>query len=450
MSDNTTLDAGSGGDTYASAELSFSGDTAKFQICGSTILSGSEGSWTQTLIVGGAGAVAAGVQRVTLASDDPAVVDLAAIEVLLTTIDADTSKITVCNTGEVVISSGTVTANLGTTDNAVLDAIAASVAGTLTVGSHAVTNAVLSVVGGGAEATAQRVTIANDSTGLVSVDDNASSLTVDTTGTSGLEVVQVTAADLNVTEASAAAIAASLVTIDVDTSALFGCVAGTEVQVDIVAALPAGTNEIGKLAAGTAAIGKLAANTGVDIGDVDVTSVVPGTAATNLGKARASALGATDTGVAPLAVRNDDLADMAGADGDYTPLQVDNRGALFVNAAAAEPKQASGVAVGGAPGTDDMIAAVASKKLLILALSLFATSVTINTVYVDNADNDLLGNSGNGIALSLDADGDTVAGFVLPYNPAGWFKTDTVNEAVTLNTSAAQDIIYCISYIETD
>ena len=37
--------------------------------------------------------------------------------------------------------SGTVTAELSATDNAVLDAIAASVAGTLTVGSHAVTNA---------------------------------------------------------------------------------------------------------------------------------------------------------------------------------------------------------------------------------------------------------------------------------------------------------------------
>jgi len=37
--------------------------------------------------------------------------------------------------------TGTVTANLSATDNAVLDAIAASVGGTLTVGSHAVTNA---------------------------------------------------------------------------------------------------------------------------------------------------------------------------------------------------------------------------------------------------------------------------------------------------------------------
>ncbi len=42
-----------------------------------------------TDIVGGAGAVAGGVQRVTLASDDPAVTDLAAIEVLLTAANVD-------------------------------------------------------------------------------------------------------------------------------------------------------------------------------------------------------------------------------------------------------------------------------------------------------------------------------------------------------------------------
>lgn len=46
-------------------------------------------------------------------------------------------------------------------------------------GSLTVDNAVLSVVGGGAEATAQRVTIANDSTGILSVDDGGGSLTID-------------------------------------------------------------------------------------------------------------------------------------------------------------------------------------------------------------------------------------------------------------------------------
>mgnify|MGYP003668021685 FL=1 len=110
------------------------------------------------------------------------------------------------------------------------------------------------------------------------------------------------------------AMAASLALLDNSISS------GNELQVDIVASLPAGS----------AAIGKLAANSGVDIGDVDVTSIIPATGATNLGKAIQSAQGSTDTGVAALAVRNDALADLSGADGDYTPLQVNKTGALNV------------------------------------------------------------------------------------------------------------------------
>lgn len=59
---------------------------------------------------------------------------------------------------------------------------------------------------------------------------------------------------------------ALLTTIDADTGTIAGAVAGSEMQVDVVASLPAGTN----------AIGKLAANSGVDIGDVDITSIAAG------------------------------------------------------------------------------------------------------------------------------------------------------------------------------
>ena len=402
----------------------------------------------------------------------------------------------------------------------------------LSCASHAVTNTVLSVVGGGTEASAQRVTLANDSTGVLSVDDNSASLTVDTTGTSGLEVVQDTAADLNVTEASAADIKAAveimddwdesnramvniivgqagiaagagamgvtvprvtiatddthfgtvgaasdidgvvhgqlryiadqlvtidsdtnniktavelidnavdgnylnvnvnaagtdltmnagvltaqtqrvtiatddevnnlLGTIDADTSALFGCVAGTELQVDVVAALPAGTN----------AIGKLAANSGVDIGDVDVTSISAGT--NTIG----GVIGQHSTSVA------------------------------YDGTTACTIKRATGLA---ASGTAAMVAAVGAKKIRCLALSLLATSATVTNVYIANDDNDILGDSSNPIPLATDADGDNTAGFVLPWNPGGWFETDTVNEALNLILSAAQDVIYAITYIE--
>jgi hypothetical protein len=50
-------------------------------------------------------------------------------------------------------------------------------------GSIGVTHSTLSVVGGGTEATALRVTVATDSTGVLSIDDNGGSLTVDGTVT---------------------------------------------------------------------------------------------------------------------------------------------------------------------------------------------------------------------------------------------------------------------------
>lgn len=86
-------------------------------------------------------------------------------------------------------------------------------------------------IGAGLEATALRVTLATDSTGLVSVDDNAGSLTVDGTVTANLS-----ATDNAVLDA-----------IEVDTTTLAGAVAGTEMQVDVVAALPTGTNTIGNV-----------------------------------------------------------------------------------------------------------------------------------------------------------------------------------------------------------
>lgn len=74
----------------------------------------------------------------------------------------------------------------------------------------------------------------------------------------------------------------------------------------------------------------LGANSGVDIGDVDVTSVVPGTGATNLGKAIDSASGGTDTGIAALAIRDDSLSALTPIEGDYVPLRVNSTGALHV------------------------------------------------------------------------------------------------------------------------
>lgn len=97
----------------------------------------------------------------------------------------------------------------------------------------------------------------------------------------------------------------------------------------VIATVGAVTAITNALPAGTNAIGKLAANSGVDIGDTDVTSIIAGTGATNLGKAEDAVAGSGDTGVFALAVRRDTPTSSAAA-GDYHELEVDSSGRLFV------------------------------------------------------------------------------------------------------------------------
>ena len=68
----------------------------------------------------------------------------------------------------------------------------------------------------------------------------------------------------------------------------------------------------------------------LNIGNVDVLSIVPGTGATNLGKAEDAQHASGDVGVMALAVRSDGAsANLTGNNGDYTPLQVTTEGALY-------------------------------------------------------------------------------------------------------------------------
>ena len=74
----------------------------------------------------------------------------------------------------------------------------------------------------------------------------------------------------------------------------------------------------------TDASGRLHVNAGA------VGAIVPGTGATNLGKAIDTATGGTDTGVLALVTRDDALSTLTPADGDNTQLRVTSTGALWV------------------------------------------------------------------------------------------------------------------------
>ena len=171
----------------------------------------------------------------------------------VTAVTGITNAVAVTDNAGSLTVDGTVTANLAAGTNNIGDVDVLTIAaGDNNIGNVDIVTvpAPLSTTGGGTEATALRVTIATDSTGVLSIDDNGGALTVDGTIT----------ADLGATDTgNLAAIKTAVEIID-------NAIAGTEMQVDIVASLPAGTN----------AIGKLAANSGVDIGDVDILSIAAG------------------------------------------------------------------------------------------------------------------------------------------------------------------------------
>ena len=64
-----------------------------------------------------------------------------------------------------------------------------------------------------------------------------------------------------------------------------------------------------------------------------IADLVPGVAATNLGKAEDAAHASGDVGVMILGVRKNTAIALAGTDGDYIPLILDTIGALHVNLA---------------------------------------------------------------------------------------------------------------------
>lgn len=296
--------------------------------------------------------------------------------------------------------------------------------------SITVDNAQLSVVGSGTEAAAMRVTIATDSTGVLSIDDNGGNISIDdggnvitvdgTVGVTGVstlteqqtqttslqlidDIVYVDDTATHSTGSSKGALfmAAATPTDSSVNANDIGAVAMTtdrKLHVAVMDALPAGTAAIGKLASndgvdignvdvasiaagdnnignvdivtvptdpfgatadaavtagatgsisaklrsisrdlvanivlatGSNAIGKLAANSGIDIGDVDVTSVVPGSGATNLGKAEDAGHTTGDVGVMALGVRTDvPNAVGAGTTADYSFLATDMAGGV--------------------------------------------------------------------------------------------------------------------------
>lgn len=204
-----------------------------------------------------------------------------------------------------------------------LAAINSAVSGTLTVGSHAVTNAGTFVVQeDGAALTALQ--LIDD---VVFVDDTATHTSATTKALGIGAVATPTDGAIDANDIGMVAMSldrrlhtdAQIVGQDADVTIADG---GNDISVD-----NAGTFAVqSTLQTGSNAIGKLAANTGVDIGDVDVTSM-PGTGVEDAGETAGGTL------VMGGSVRRDTPASSAGTTGDNATVNTDALGRLWTHPA---------------------------------------------------------------------------------------------------------------------
>jgi len=172
---------------------------------------------------------------------------------------------------------------------------------------------------------------------------------------------------------------------------------------------------------------------------IDIITHIPGTSSNMLGKAVDNAAGGTDTGVAILAVRDDEQAVLTPVDGDYVQLRTDRFGNLKTTQLPDATSAVQYAVIDDASSGDNTLVAAAGAGIKIRVLSLFM---------VAGGDVDARFESGaGGTALTGQMDLTANSGFTLPYNPAGWFETAD-NALLNLELSAAVSVDGCLTYVE--
>lgn len=347
MADNTELPSGSGGDTLRTLEDTNSikwpaGVTAYATTVGTpdvlevvTLTSGLpvQPQTGATFTVTGAGGTFpvtdnSGSLTVDAPVATPVFVRLSDGAAAISTLPVSLASVpshAVTNAGTFAVQaaqSGTWTVDLGATDNAVLDAIAASLAGTLTVGSHAVTNAgTFAVQVDGAALTALQ--LIDDAVYTDDIPFTAGSNKVMAAGFRYDDVTPDTVQQGDIGYARMSSRREVFVAIR--------DAAGNERGLNVDASGNITVNVTGTVTVASHAV----TNAGTFAVQVDGAALTSLQLIDNIVLAEDAAHASADPGVQMLAVRKATPANLSGTDGDYEPLQV-SAGRLWA-AATVEP-----------------------------------------------------------------------------------------------------------------
>lgn len=163
---------------------------------------------------------------------------------------------------------------------------------------------------------------------------------------------------------------------------------------------------------------------------VQTSADVPGTGATNLGKAEDAASASGDTGVFVLGVRNDTIADITNTNGDYTQFSTDVKGHMMTANAPRLLKVQQQTTITSSTAETTVLTAVASTFLDVYGIILTNTSATACAVTVKDA------TAGTTRFVLQVPAGDT-RGFMLPIDAAHNQAAVNNNWTVTCGTSVA-------------
>ena len=294
MADNTVLNAGSGGDTIATDDVA----GVKYQI-----VKLADGTDQGTGLIAGDATNGLDVDVTRLPALVAGTANIGDVDVLTVPAPLSTAGGGLEATALRVTVASDSTGLLSVDDNG--GALTVDWAGTAPP------------IGAGLEATALRVTVATDSTGVVSVDDNGGALTVDWAGTAPPIGAGLEATALRVTLATDST---GLVSVDDNAGSL---------TVDVGTALPAGANNIGDVDVLTIAAGDN------NIGNVDIVTLPASTNTLEVVGYVAHDAGAAGNPVLVCGVAQnvDDTAppNRISAESDATRLATDWDGTVFAH-----------------------------------------------------------------------------------------------------------------------
>lgn len=195
-------------------------------------------------------------------------------------------------------------------------------------------------------------------------------------------------------------------------------------NVTVNAALPAGTNNIGDVDILSIAAGDN------NIGNVDVASIAAGD--NNIGNVDIASIAAGDNNIG-----NVDLASAIPAGTNLigsTAAQM-STSAIMSGTTALTPKFA--IIDAATSGDNTLVSAVVGAKVRVLACFMVAAGA-VNARFESGA---------GGTALSGQMNLTTNSGFVLPFNPVGWFET-AANTLLNLELSGAVSVDGSLVYVE--